>query len=167
MRALLQACSREARRRVSGELSKSSAQRRAFAAAPVKADAATPKQREVRKLEAATTQKRTETFEPMLCCFRALGVQFRCRDASVPLQSSMRTRRCPRWRAPKRAEKAGRRRRRELIGPGGEAASPLLLTLSQPLPTKTRNSKHSSSSTPSTASAPTTTRRCPSSSSEE
>ena len=56
MRALLLLqASREARRRVTGELSKVSrpatvdAQRRSFAAAPVKADAATPKQREVRE----------------------------------------------------------------------------------------------------------------------
>lgn len=56
MRALLLLqASREARRRVTGELSRVSrpaavdAQRRSFAAAPVKADAATPKQREVRK----------------------------------------------------------------------------------------------------------------------
>jgi|APCry1669189241_1035207.scaffolds.fasta_scaffold489769_1 hypothetical protein len=54
MRALLLQASREARRRTAGELSKGSrpaavdAQRRSFAAAPVKADAATPKQREVR-----------------------------------------------------------------------------------------------------------------------
>ena len=74
MRAqLLLQASREARRRVTGELSKVSrpatvdAQRRSFAAAPVKADAATPKQREVReeggkklKAAAATTQTKKD-----------------------------------------------------------------------------------------------------------
>lgn len=55
MRALLLQASREARRRAVGELSKGSGpaaagiQARSFAAAPVKADAATPKQREVSK----------------------------------------------------------------------------------------------------------------------
>ena len=87
MRALLLLqASREARRRVTGELSKVSkaaaidSQRRSFAAAPVKANAATPKQREVRggkKLEAASD-----------VAVKTEGLQNQCRGCSTSWASN-------------------------------------------------------------------------------
>lgn len=68
MRALLLLqASREARRHITGTLSKPSSvaaavgtQARSFAAAPVKADAATPKQREVRRTREERRREQNE-----------------------------------------------------------------------------------------------------------